>query len=181
MDRRIEKTRKAILDAFYTLITKMEYSKISIQKIIDEANIGRSTFYQHFETKDDLLKSMCTDLFEHIFKHDVHKHCCEMVVFDNTFKEKITHILNHLLDNRKVLRGILASESEKIFFQYFRKYLDEIVLTIKFKECDVPINFLQNHISGSFIELIKYWVKNNFKETPSTLTNYYLKMLPKEL
>lgn len=181
MDRRMEKTRKAILDAFYKLISKMDYAKISVQKIIDEANIGRSTFYQHFETKDDLLKNMCTDLFEHIFKHDVHKHCSELVVFDNTFKEKITHILNHLLEIKKVLKGILSSESEKIFLQYFRKYLDQIVLTIKFKECDVPLKFLQNHISGSFIELIKYWVKNDFEETPNQLTDYYLKVLPKEL
>lgn len=70
MDRRIAKTRKAIFAAFDALIVKTDYAKISVQNIIDEADIGRSTFYEHFETKDDLLRAKCTDLFEHIFVPD---------------------------------------------------------------------------------------------------------------
>ena len=70
MDRRIAKSRKAIFAAFDALIVKTDYAKISVQNIIDEADIGRSTFYEHFETKDDLLRAKCTDLFEHIFVPD---------------------------------------------------------------------------------------------------------------
>lgn len=53
MDRRIAKTRKAIFAAFDALIVRTDYSKISVQNIIDQADIGRSTFYEHFETKDE--------------------------------------------------------------------------------------------------------------------------------
>ena len=63
MDRRIAKTRKAIFAAFDALIVRTDYSKISVQNIIDQADIGRSTFYEHFETKDELLRAKCTDLF----------------------------------------------------------------------------------------------------------------------
>ena len=55
MDRRTRKTQSAIYSAFVSLIVERGYEAISVQQIIDEADVGRTTFYAHFRSKDDLL------------------------------------------------------------------------------------------------------------------------------
>ena len=66
MDRRQKRTRKAIFIAFNELLSNKAYDKITVQEIISAADIGRTTFYAHFDTKEALLEALCEDLFLHI-------------------------------------------------------------------------------------------------------------------
>src|ERR1700752_55551 len=54
-DRRIERTRQTLRNALIGLVLEKHYDEITVQDIIDRANVGRSTFYAHFRDKEDLL------------------------------------------------------------------------------------------------------------------------------
>lgn len=71
MDRRQQKTKIAIHQAMTTLLKKKKIEALTVQDIIDEANIGRSTFYSHFETKEELLEEICREMFAHVFSKDL--------------------------------------------------------------------------------------------------------------
>ncbi|WP_397358310.1 TetR/AcrR family transcriptional regulator [Oscillibacter sp.] len=183
MDRRQQKTRDAIFEAFSTLLSSKSYTKITIQEIIDEANIGRSTFYAHFETKDDLLKEMCTDLFSHIFSESLNtEKTHDFSLANSNPGSMITHILYHLRDNKKNIVGILSCESGELFLRFFKQYLNELIIQhlligIKRKNMNIPEDFLVNHISGSFVEMVQWWLKNNMERSPEELANYFLSVI----
>jgi AcrR family transcriptional regulator len=48
MDRRAARTRRALHGALMSLILRKGYEAITVQDIIDEADVGRSTFYAHY-------------------------------------------------------------------------------------------------------------------------------------
>src|SRR5258705_13839638 len=56
-DRRIQRTQQLLRGALLSLIQERGFESLSVQDIIDRANVGRATFYAHFDNKEDLLAS----------------------------------------------------------------------------------------------------------------------------
>lgn len=183
MDRRQQRTREAIFAAFTTLLSKKRYTKITIQEIIDEANIGRSTFYAHFETKDDLLKELCTDLFGHVFSESLDTESThDFSLAGGDAASLITHILYHLKDNKRNITAILTCESGELFLRFFKEYLDDLIVSRLLsddgaKTREVPLDYLVNHIAGSFLETVRWWLKDNMKESPEEMAKYFLAVI----
>src|SRR6266540_3495800 len=69
VDRRVQKTRKLLQDALIELVVEKSYESVSIREILDRANVGRSTFYAHFQDKDQLLQSIFERLDELFEQH----------------------------------------------------------------------------------------------------------------
>jgi AcrR family transcriptional regulator len=61
-DRRVGKSRKALKEALTDLILEKGYEGVTVQDVIDRADVGRSTFYAHYIDKDDLLMAILADL-----------------------------------------------------------------------------------------------------------------------
>jgi len=178
MDRRQQKTRDAIFKAFSMILETKRYSNITVQEIIDEANIGRSTFYAHFETKDELLKVLCTDIFNHVFADELLSEQTHDFSGDkNDLEARLTHIFHHLKDGKKDIIGILSCESGELFMRYFKEYLTEMFSKYLHEiKVNVPADFVLNYLVGSFAETVKWWIGNRMKYTPEETAKYYIEV-----
>jgi len=56
-DRRVSRTRRSIDVAFLALLKQRGYEAVGVSDIVREADVGRATFYEHYTSKDDLLRS----------------------------------------------------------------------------------------------------------------------------
>lgn len=179
MDRRQQKTRAAVFRAFSHLLERKRFETITVQEIIDRADIGRSTFYAHFETKDDLLKELCEELFSHIVDRAMDcTHTHGLSGTGEAPRSVFCHLLLHLAENDNSILQLLACESNEIFLRYFKDSLNDLVhMQVAGQErrraADVPEDFLVNHLSGSFVEMVLWWLKGGQKQTPEELDRYF--------
>ena len=181
MDRRQKRTKDAIFRAFGSLLEQKKYESITVQDIIDEADIGRSTFYTHFETKDELLKTMCTDIFHHVFTDELPQEAARSRRCDHTQLElKLGHVLYHLRENKVNLKGLLASQSSQLFLSFLKDYLRQLFSQyLPALCCDVPEDYLLHFLAGSFAETVKWWVAQNMTEAPETVARHFMAVIRK--
>jgi len=66
-DRRVRRTQHALLHALMELVVERGYERVTVQHIIDRADVGRSTFYAHFRDKEDLFLSGFEDELRETF------------------------------------------------------------------------------------------------------------------
>ena len=178
MDRRQKRTRQAVFQAFTRLLERKSYSNISVQEIIDEADIGRSTFYAHFETKDDLLKEMCREIFDHVFSHDLMKETTHDFSDSGSIEAILTHILYHLRDDRSHLKGLLSDQNGNIFMRYMKGELRTLFeQNLQITDLSVPEEYVLTHMVSDFAETVDWWMKHD-EYTPEQVCTFYLKTTP---
>lgn len=179
MDRRQRKSREAIFRAFTKLLEKKDFSVITVGEIIEEADVGRATFYAHFETKDFLLKELSAELFAHLFEVEEHildhRNLFDCDATDSVF----LHLLRHLKSNDNGILGLLSCRNNDLFLSFFKENLRELVkrnlsLFESGREERLPEDFRVNHISSAFVEAVRWWVERGLKETPEEIAEYFM-------
>ena len=174
MDRRQQKTRRAIFTAFQTLLEIKPYDRITVQEILDTADVGRSTFYAHFETKEALLDAFCGDAFFHLFGENA----CDFTGDGEGLVGKLTHILWHIREERRRLSAILRSDGRDIFFAYFKEHLNALFETELEIAADLPREYRLRMLTAGFVETVAWWAEGKYREEPETVADYFLKMYP---
>ncbi|MBO4819828.1 MAG: TetR/AcrR family transcriptional regulator [Firmicutes bacterium] len=62
----VRKTQNSICLALLSLIKEMPYDKITVRDIVTRAEVSRSSFYNHFNEKDDVMKMIIEKLCDRI-------------------------------------------------------------------------------------------------------------------
>lgn len=172
MDKRIQKTRRSIYQAFLGLLNELGYDHMRVQDVIDKAEVGRSTFYAHYASKEALLEELCKDLFHHLFEKT-----SEQVDLERF----LSHIFKHFRLNQDRVASLLLSRNP-YFLQQLRKELLHDVYPLLEKDylknkAELPTDFLQHVVTASFIETVTWWLQQRHPVDEASLTRYYLALV----
>lgn len=184
MDIRTIKTQEAIFDAFFNLLNERSFQQISVGQIIERARIGRSTFYSHFTSKDDLLAAVTERLFKHVFEtssYGEHQTQSSQPGQDSLL-DLLTHLFQHFKENEEKVSTLFKLEDEyfsRHLHQQLGTYLVPLVLPLYFDnaEMELPEILLQQYITATFITCLSWWLHQKEIVTARAMSFYYLKLL----
>jgi len=165
------------------LLRKKPLSKIQIKEIVQVADVSRPTFYNHFETKEDLLFSHMDDLFEKIHK----------VVFDGV-NEKDTVDLRMLLissyeqwlHHSESLKWVMQVENKDVLIELSRTHIEGLIQEYEkyvssnqssVRNREYAISF----ISGGTYMLLRDWLDRDMQESPEQMGQLTYRLLTQGL
>lgn len=177
-DRRVGKTRGAIQSAFQSLLLEQSYASITVQDILDRADVGRSTFYAHFDGKGDLLRQLVDSICDHALNPTTPEHHHDFVG-RNEPEAIVEHMLCHLHERESGVCALLTGDAASMFTDYLRGELAKRADTVVEVRPGTPAEgmdraFLVNHIAGSFVELVIWWARGGFAASAHELAQSYL-------
>jgi AcrR family transcriptional regulator len=165
LDRRIQKTLQLLEGALTELIAEKEYDDITIQQILDRANVGRSTFYAHFENKDQLLRSLLTHLNER-FDEGIRQLSEGKTLADNSAHMPFS-VLQFVEQNHRLFKAMLRRQGHGTGSNPFAHYLfvltrEHLKLMVQHEEVDARALDLATHYYASgFISALVWWLEND--------------------
>lgn len=155
VDRRIQKTKKYLSDAFIALILEKGYEAVTVQEIIDKANVGRSTFYAHFESKEQLLFSG-------------HQHLSDALLGTMNEKSKegidFEMLFNHAAENFQIAKAMLGKKGGDLIIGHIRDVMSMKIAkdlkrdTSKSKAEQMKIHFTSEALSAALISYLTNWL-----------------------
>ncbi len=161
IDRRISRTRMLLQHALNSLILKKDYEAITVQDICDAANVGRSTFYAHYTSKDDLKRKGFEKLHKELVAHDKHR---SLGFSLGMFEHARDHLENY--------RALVGGRGGDISLGTIRKILsnlvsDELANAGAKKSADViPRELVVQYIVGAYMAVLIWWLDGGAKLPP---------------
>jgi len=181
-DRRVLRTRSTLRSALISLILQKHYHEITIKDIIDEANVGRSTFYAHYTSKDDLLISGFENLRLELIRHQKQT----LTSNKNTVRAGLGFSLvmfEHVGDHKDVYNALVGNHGGSITQDRIRQITAELVdrdlpaISEKSVFQGMPRELVVHHIVGSFMAVLGWWLDNNSKLSPPQIDQMFHRLI----
>lgn len=145
--RRSERTRTQITQAFTRLVFTHGFENISVGAVVQAAGIARSTFYEHFSDKEDVLRACMTGFFAVV---------ADCIVSDELPAE-LPKVLAHLWENRRLTDGVFSGQARVVLG---RNQADLIELRLRQNRgLHLPLRLAAIEIAEGQLALIESWMR----------------------
>lgn len=163
-DRRVQKTRALLYEALIDLMIEKGYEAITVQDLIDRANVGRSTFYSHFEDKEQLLVSNMEQLRE--FLAEQRRQAARQGSASSRFGFSFA-MLQHVQGHKRLYKAVAGKQSGAVVLRHMQRMLaglvQEEIEALEAHRSDaggfsIPREVLTDFIVGTFMTLLAWWM-----------------------
>jgi AcrR family transcriptional regulator len=180
IDLRVRRTRERLGAALIALIEEKAMDEVTVQEVLDRAKVGRSTFYVHYEDKDDLLLSQMEEglqMWSNILSTKQEK---------SRRVAPVAEFFAHVASARKLYRSLVASGRIQAYFDLAQGYfargiarrLKEIGLLIPDQR---ELDARAHAVAGNLLSLLRWWLDRGAKETSEDMDDLFHRMVWKGL
>ena len=177
VDARVRKTRDALGDALVALMQERPFDSITVQDVLDRANVGRSTFYSHYSDKDDLLMSDAEEFFEAMsMALSVHGDTTERVF-------PVREFFNHLIDAQQFVVALRTSgklhANLELARGHFARGIERRMNELPKGE-SIPAHqraALAFAHAGALLSLMQWWIDRGMKEPAEEMDKLFHKIV----
>lgn len=166
-DRRVQRTRNMLFDALIDLMIEKGYEELTVQDIIDRANVGRSTFYSHFFDKEQLLIGNIDRLREHLIEHIGERF---VSVEHSTFRFGFpTIMLQHIQSHRRLYQATVGKPSGALVLHHIRRMLADVaneeitVYLSKNNLAQIPYDVASEFVVTTFLTVVTWWMSQDIQ------------------
>ncbi len=178
-DLRILKTERAIHEAFFSLMKKNGFEKISVKDISDAAMISRNTFYLHYSDKYDLLESVCKSMIDKLLEK----------VFNEVLKIgdfTMDYNINSLTSVFMVANDVISEDLEnyRILIEnncaqvFLNKLAETFYESLKYIQSDIEglSEYSLHYITGGLVYAMVYKIKSGDTENNHNIAEAFVRM-----
>ena len=123
IDLRIIKTKKSLYEGLLLLLKDNSFENIRVLDICNKANVNRSTFYDHFSDKYELLNSLFNDI-----QNEFNNNIVKIDNYNNIkeyYLEVVKRLLSHFKTNIDVYSSIIRNNNNSISFDMLKEIISK--------------------------------------------------------
>jgi AcrR family transcriptional regulator len=175
-DRRVGKSRKALKDALTDLILEKGYEGVTVQDVIDRADVGRSTFYAHYIDKDDLLMAILADL-------DVPGPDSTSWSVDDPAFGWTLELFRHFGSGKRLFKAVASGQSGALARRETTERLETLAraelsrLKAARKLDAFRLELLVRFLVGTFIGFMDWWMREENEHLPPEQVDHAFRSL----
>jgi AcrR family transcriptional regulator len=178
-DRRVRRTRRALREALRDLMLQKAYDQITVQDVLDRADVGRATFYAHFRDKDALLMSEFEEMRESLRRHlaaylRTQEHASDEGL--GVARALFEHAAERHGEYRALVRsrsgGAILKLAHQELTSLMREHFDEAIARRQLKPV-VPVEVTAQYVAGALLALLTWWLCHDVPYTAEEMARMF--------